>query len=129
VCADLLLISKPASAALMRRLQSLNPWAEIAEGTALAPPAVALFAATPTRRRQRLWAAAEHTHGITAYALILHRRMTRMEFAVALGGLARERGEDLLHVKGLIEFADRPAGRPACRAAHALPAALARCLA
>jgi G3E family GTPase len=31
---------------------------------------------------------------------------------MALGGLAKERGEDLLRVKGLVEFADQP-GRPA----------------
>ncbi len=31
---------------------------------------------------------------------------------MALGGLARERGEDLLRVKGFVEFADKP-GRPA----------------
>jgi len=116
VCADLLLISKtdiqPASAELRQRLQSLNPWAEIAEGTAIESPAAALFAAASTPRRQRRWAAAEHTNGITTHALILRRRMTRLEFAVALGGLARERGEDLLRVKGLVEFADQP-GRPA----------------
>ena len=39
VCADLLLISKtdlqPASPALRERLQSLNPWAEIADGARL----------------------------------------------------------------------------------------------
>ncbi len=37
--------------------------------------------------------------------------MTRLEFAKALGGLARERGEDLLRVKGIVAFADtdRPA--------------------
>src|SRR5207248_10773713 len=34
------------------------------------------------------------------------------EFAQALGGLARERGNDLLRVKGIVEFADRPE-RPA----------------
>jgi G3E family GTPase len=33
--------------------------------------------------------------------------MTRLEFAMALGGLARQRGEDLLRVKGIVEFADR----------------------
>jgi G3E family GTPase len=116
VCADLLLISKtdlhPASAALLERLQSLNPWAEIADGATLASPAAALFAETPPRRRQRLWADAAHSHGITTHALVLHRKLTRMEFAMALGGLARERGEDLLRVKGFIEFADQP-GRPA----------------
>jgi G3E family GTPase len=114
-CADLLVISKtdlqPASAGLLQQLQSLNPWAEIAEGTAIESPAAALFAVTPPRR-QRLWAAAAHTSDIAAYSLVLHRKLTRLEFAMALGGLARERGEDLLRVKGLIEFADQP-GRPA----------------
>jgi G3E family GTPase len=38
---------------------------------------------------------------------VLRRKMTRLEFAMALGGLARERGEDLLRVKGIVEFADR----------------------
>jgi len=116
VCADLLLISKtdlqPDSASLRQRLQTLNPWAEIAEGATLASPAAALFAAGPARRKQRPWAAAAHSNGITAHTLILHRKLTRLEFAVALGGLARERGEDLLRVKGIVEFADRP-GRPA----------------
>jgi len=116
VCADLLLISKtdlqPVSPELRQRLQSLNPWAEIAEGGTLASAAAALFAPAATPRRQRRWAAAAHTNGITTHALVLHRQMTRLEFAIALGGLARERGEDLLRVKGLVEFADQP-GRPA----------------
>jgi G3E family GTPase len=116
VCADLLLISKtdlqPASAELLQALKSLNPWAEIAEGASLSSPPAALFATPSMRRRQRPWSAAAHTHGITAFALVLRSKMTRLEFAMALGGLARERGEDLLRVKGLIEFADEP-GRPA----------------
>ena len=50
---------------------------------------------------------------------------------VALGGLAREHGEDLLRVKGIVAFADRRgrAGGDPCRAAHAVSAALARRLA
>ncbi len=42
--------------------------------------------------------------------------MWRLAFARALGGLARERGEDLLRVKGIVAFAD--ATRPA--AIHAV---------
>ena len=38
--------------------------------------------------------------------------MTRLDFARALGGLARDRGNDLLRVKGIVRFADRPE-RPA----------------
>jgi G3E family GTPase len=114
-CADLLLISKtdiqPASAELLHHLQSLNPWAEIADGPVPSPPA-ALFPATTVRHKQRRWAAADHSSGISAYSLVLHSKLTRLEFAMALGGLARERGEDLLRVKGFVEFADKP-GRPA----------------
>jgi len=117
VCADLLLISKtdlqPASTGLLEQLQALSPWAEIADGATLDSPAAALFAATtPPRRRQRLYSAAAHTNGITAHTLVLHRSMTRLAFAMALGGLARERGHDLLRVKGFVAFADRP-DRPA----------------
>ena len=36
--------------------------------------------------------------------------MSRLSFAVALGGLARDHGEKLLRVKGLVEFSDRPHG-------------------
>ena len=43
--------------------------------------------------------------------------MTRLAFAMALGGLARARGEDLLRVKGLVLFDRRP-GVPA--AIHAV---------
>jgi G3E family GTPase len=55
---------------------------------------------------------AAHTHGIDAFAVILGRPVARLDFARALGGLAQARGNDLLRVKGLVEFADRP-GRPA----------------
>jgi G3E family GTPase len=37
---------------------------------------------------------------------------SRFEFARALGGLAMDRGNDLLRVKGIVAFADRPE-RPA----------------
>jgi G3E family GTPase len=119
VCADLLLISKtdlqPASGELRRQLQGLNPWADIVEGATTPSPAAALFAGTVPERRHRrpkLWATAVHSNGIDAHTLILQRKLTRLEFAMALGGLARHRGEDLLRVKGLVAFADRP-DRPA----------------
>ena len=50
-------------------------------------------------------------------AIELRQAMTRLDFARALGGLARERGEDLLRVKGIVGFADVPS-RPA--AIHAV---------
>ncbi len=34
--------------------------------------------------------------------------ISRLDFARALGGLARERGNDLLRVKGIVRFSDRP---------------------
>ncbi len=116
VCADVLLISKtdlqPATATLRQRLEAINPWAEIIDGATIVSPSATLFAPGVTRRRQQPWAAAAHSNGIAAYALVLHRKLTRLEFAMALGGLARERGEDLLRVKGIVEFADRE-GTPA----------------
>src|SRR5262249_94640 len=56
--------------------------------------------------------AARHTHGVDAFGVILEGRVSRLDFARALGGLARERGTDLLRVKGIVRFADRPQ-RPA----------------
>jgi len=52
-----------------------------------------------------------HSHGIDAFAVSLGR-LSRLEFARAMGGLARARGYDLLRVKGIVEFSDRPQ-RPA----------------
>ncbi|HJS87333.1 MAG TPA: GTP-binding protein, partial [Acetobacteraceae bacterium] len=122
VVADRLLLTKtdlaPPPASLTDRLLALNPSAEIEEASALGDPARALFAPVPRAGpRRRLFAApASHTHGIGSFALALRRRMSRLEFARALGGLARERGEDLLRVKGIVAFAD--ATRPA--AIHAV---------
>jgi G3E family GTPase len=55
---------------------------------------------------------AHHTHGIATFTLFLQRPVEALEFARALGGLAMERGNDLLRVKGLVAFADQPQ-RPA----------------
>jgi G3E family GTPase len=124
VVADRLLISKtdlaPASESLLAELAALNPSAEILLATELADPAGALFReadAGPRRPVRRLWSAGAHSHGISTVAIELRRAMTRLDFAKALGGLARERGEDLLRVKGIVGFADVPS-RPA--AIHAV---------
>src|SRR5581483_6579153 len=53
-----------------------------------------------------------HSHAIDTFALTLGEPVSPLDFAVALGGLARERGYDLLRVKGLVAFAGRP-DRPA----------------
>ncbi len=55
---------------------------------------------------------AAHTHGVDTFGIVLERQISRLDFARALGGLARERGTDLLRVKGIVRFADRPE-RPA----------------
>jgi G3E family GTPase len=55
---------------------------------------------------------ADHTHGIDAFGMILEGEISRLDFARALGALARERGTDLLRVKGIVRFSDRPE-RPA----------------
>ncbi len=57
----------------------------------------------------------------------LRQPMSRLGFAMALGGLARDHGEKLLRVKGLVEFSDRPGGPSGDprRAATPLSAALA----
>ena len=46
----------------------------------------------------------------------LRRPMSRLGFAMALGGLARDHGEKLLRVKGLVEFSDRQGGPAAIHA-------------
>ena len=58
------------------------------------------------------WAEAVHTHGVATYTIVLDGPVSRLDFARALGSLAQDRGNDLLRVKGLVRFADRPQ-RPA----------------
>ena len=110
--ADLLLITKtdlaPAADGLVERLASLNPVAPIADAGDADAGAV-LFAGSPKALpRPRLTASAVHAHGIRALSLRLQRPMSRLAFAMALGGLARDHGDKLLRVKGLVEFSDRP---------------------
>ena len=125
VLADRLLVTKtdlaPAPSELIARLEAINPSAEIEDGQSVGSPATTLFAAatdaSPRLLPRRLWSAPAHAHGVATLAVALRRPMTRLDFARALGGLARERGEDLLRVKGIVEFADDP-GHPA--AIHAV---------
>ncbi|MGA3003259.1 MAG: GTP-binding protein [Acetobacteraceae bacterium] len=120
--ADRLLLTKtdlaPPPPALLARLEALNPAAQLVESNG-ADPATVLFGAdhaTILPRRQRFSATAVHAHGIAAFVLVLRQPMTRLQFAVALGGLAREHGEDLLRVKGIVGFSDRPGGPAAVHA-------------
>jgi G3E family GTPase len=55
---------------------------------------------------------AAHTHGVATFTIVFDAPVSRLAFARALGGLAQDRGNDLLRVKGLVRFADRP-DRPA----------------
>ena len=120
--ADRLLLTKTdltaPSPALLARLEALNPAAQLVDANGADPPAVlfgADHAAIPPRR-QRFSATAVHAHGIAAFVVVLRQPMTRLQFAIALGGLAREHGEDLLRVKGIVGFADRPGGPAAVHA-------------
>jgi G3E family GTPase len=102
-------------------LAALNPDADIVDAAA-SDAAALLFGGVPTALpRPRLRAEAVHAHGIYSLVLQLRRPMTRLAFAMALGGLAREHGENLLRVKGLVAFADRDGGPPSAIAAiHAV---------
>jgi G3E family GTPase len=120
--ADRLLLTKTDLASppseLLARLEALNPAARLVDAIG-ADPAAVLFGGDHTaipERRSRFSATAVHAHGIAAFVVVLRRPMTRLQFAVALGGLAREHGEDLLRVKGIVAFADRTGGPAAIHA-------------
>lgn len=120
--ADRLLLTKTDLAMppseLLARLDALNPAAQLVEAKD-AEPAAVMFGgnhAAILPRPQRLFATAVHAHGIAAFVVVLRQAMTRLQFAVALGGLAREHGEDLLRVKGIVGFADRQGGPAAVHA-------------
>jgi G3E family GTPase len=119
-CADRLLLTKTdlatPSDALLQRLAALNPAATISDAATILPETVLFGAADVAHVRRRFVATAVHAHGIRAVTLILRRPMSRLDFAMALGGLAREHGEDLLRVKGLVAFADRDNGPAAIHA-------------
>lgn len=119
-CADRLLLTKtdlaPASPDLLARLEALNPLATVEDVADVAPATVLFGGGRAGVPRRRMVATAVHAHDIRSFALVLRRAMTRLEFAMALGGLARERGEDLLRVKGIVGFADRAAGPAAIHA-------------
>jgi len=125
--ADLLVITKtdlaPLGPELEQRLDRINDRAARVLA-ADAPDAGTVLFGAGSRATPPVMAAepvAAHTHGIDAFGVVLDADITRLEFARALGGLARERGNDLLRVKGIVRFADRPE-RPAVvqAAQHAL---------
>jgi G3E family GTPase len=131
--ADALVVSKtdlaPLGPDLAARLATLNPAAPRFFAIDFADPGAVLFASQdsplpypPPRAGKGVRAAdgwgstpapaAMHSHGIDAFAVTVDGPMSRLDFARALGRLAAAHGSDLLRVKGIVEFADRP-GRPA----------------
>jgi G3E family GTPase len=118
--ADLLLLTKtdlsPAPPNLVERLATLNPDADIVDAAVGGAAALLFGGASTALPRPRLRAEAVHAHGIYSLVLELRRPMSRLAFAIALGGLAREHGEKLLRVKGLVAFADRAGGPAAIHA-------------
>jgi len=118
--ADRLVISKtdlvPSGAALIARLDRLNPRAPRILAAAAEDPGMLLFAAggsaMPNPAAAEAQPHAAHSHGISSFTISLGGQFSRLDFARALGGLARSRGYDLLRVKGIVCFSDRPQ-RPA----------------
>jgi len=121
--ADTLVISKtdlaPLGAELGGRLDRLNDRAPRLIGRQADEPGAVLFGADDrvakdgvARGLPQAEPVAAHSHGIDAFAVSLSGAISRLDFARALGGLARERGNDLLRVKGIVRFSDRPE-RPA----------------
>ena len=125
--ADVLVITKtdlaPLGPELLLRLDLINDRAERILAADTPDAGAVLFGASPRTATPVIPAepVVTHTHGIEAFALVLGGEISRLEFARALGGLARERGNDLLRVKGIVRFSDRPE-RPAVvqAAQHAL---------
>ncbi|MCB8882586.1 GTP-binding protein [Acidisoma cellulosilytica] len=116
--ADRILVTKSdllaPAASLFAMLDGLNAWAERISLPGDDDLGELLFGAVPavaTRSRftaQAVQPQAAHTVGITTLSLVLTQPLTRLDLAKSLGRLASDRGEDLLRVKGLVAFADRP---------------------
>jgi len=125
--ADLLVITKTdlvrLGPELVRRLDLINDRAERVLAAEAPDAGVALFGTGPRIAGPVIPAepVAVHTHGIDTFAVVLSSEVSRLDFARALGGLARERGNDLLRVKGIVRFSDRPEQPAVVQAAqHAL---------
>ena len=116
--ADTLVITKtdltPLGPDLIRRLDAINDRAERILAAETDDAGAVLFGTGERSAAPAMPAdpVAAHTHGIDAFGLVLEGDFSRLDFARALGALARERGTDLLRVKGIVHFSDRPE-RPA----------------
>jgi G3E family GTPase len=124
--ADLLVITKTDLSSLgpelARRLDAINNRAARILAAEATDAGTVLFGASAhTAPTMPADPAAAHTHGIDAFGVMLKGELSRLDFARALGGLARERGNDLLRVKGIVRFSDRPEQPAVVQAAqHAL---------
>ena len=132
--ADALVISKTDLAAVSTELDTmlerLNPGAERIIGREADDPGRVLFgsssphpgppplagegdgrlyrAPSPACGGRLGWGSeAVHSHGIDTFSVVLEGKVTRLDFAMALGRLAGAWGSDLLRVKGIVAFADR----------------------
>jgi G3E family GTPase len=100
--------------ALLERLRGLNAAAELLRSdTHDDLPALLFRDAWHGDGRRGGWfrcdpVAPAHGEGIATHSLVLTQPPTRLSFARMLGRLAAERGEDLLRLKGLVEFTDQP---------------------
>ena len=116
--ADRLFVTKtdlaPCERGLLDRIEAINANAPCASASDAFDAAAMLFGTEPSilPRPNVRSAHGAHTHGVAAHAILLPRDGSRLDFARALGGLVRERGEDLLRIKGLMRFSDR-SDRPA----------------
>jgi G3E family GTPase len=125
--ADVLVITKtdlaPLGPDLLGRLDRINGRAERILAIEASDAGGVLFGPSPRTTAPVMPAEppAAHTHGIDAFVVVLGGEISRLDFARALGGLAGARGSDLLRVKGIVRFSDRPE-RPAVvqAAQHAL---------
>jgi G3E family GTPase len=125
--ADVLVITKtdlaPLGPDLLCRLDRINDRAQRILAVEACDAGAMLFGAVPptTTFALPMASAAAHTHGIDVFGVVLGGEISRLDFARALGGLAGARGSDLLRVKGIVGFSDRPE-RPAVvqAAQHAL---------
>jgi G3E family GTPase len=111
--ADTLVITKtdlaPLGTDLVRRLDAINDRARRILATETDDAGALLFGTADRSAALAMPAepVAAHTHGIDAFGMILEGEISRLDFARALGALARERGTDLLRVKGIVRFSDR----------------------
>jgi G3E family GTPase len=110
--ADQILLSKTdlvePSASLLQRLNGLNARAPRSRLPASGDLGALLFDVPLGVETAAVAPAPREDFGIETTSLVLQAPPSRIEFARALGRFASERGENLLRMKGLVGFADRP---------------------